>query len=276
MATQPPAASCSRQGKRRRRRAGAHRGGGHERIDRRRRRFRDRRRSAPGGRLGRPRLSLFRIEGRVDRRPDYGFPRPPPHPCRSFGRQIAALAGSGKDEAQGQHRFSLCRPVHASDDGQAQQQRGGDRDRYRTARREDRAGRSQYRERPEAGSHLGEDRSGRRRRCDHWRHQPGGRLRAVVAETAQRRGADGAAVDLHLRRRLAHAAGGHRRKASRLGAKALMRHQHRQLGVLHDVAGGAAEDHLPQAVPGKGALDQEIAALRRGGPEHGFAGAAAV
>jgi len=45
--------------------------------------------------------------------------------------------------------------------------------------------------------------------------------------------------------------------------------------VLHDVAGGAAENHLPQPVPGEGSLDQEIAAFRRSGSEDRFTGAAA-
>jgi hypothetical protein len=34
--------------------------------------------------------------------------------------------------------------------------------------------------------------------------------------------------------------------------------------VLHDVAGGAAENHLPQPVPCEGALDQQVAAFRLG------------
>jgi len=46
---------------------------------------------------------------------------------------------------------------------------------------------------------------------------------------------------------------------------ALVRHQHRQVSVLHDVAGGAAKDHLPQPVAREGPLDQEIAAFRPGG-----------
>ena len=41
-----------------------------------------------------------------------------------------------------------------------------------------------------------------------------------------------------------------------------MRHQHGDVGVLHDMAGGAAEDHLPQPVAGERALDQQIAAFR--------------
>ena len=36
----------------------------------------------------------------------------------------------------------------------------------------------------------------------------------------------------------------------------LMRHQYRQVCVLHDVAGGAAENNLPQPTPCEGALDQ--------------------
>src|SRR5436305_9680508 len=37
---------------------------------------------------------------------------------------------------------------------------------------------------------------------------------------------------------------------------ASMRHQHRQLGMGHDVARGAAEYQLPQPAAGEGALDQ--------------------
>src|SRR5204863_1864819 len=49
-----------------------------------------------------------------------------------------------------------------------------------------------------------------------------------------------------------------------VGLRALMRHQDREVGVLHDVAGGAAENHLTQAVARESALDQEIAAFRLG------------
>jgi len=49
-----------------------------------------------------------------------------------------------------------------------------------------------------------------------------------------------------------------------------MRHQHRDLRALHDVAGGTAENHLPQPVPREGSLDQEIGAFRLGRREHGF------
>ena len=59
-------------------------------------------------------------------------------------------------------------------------------------------------------------------------------------------------------------------------ARASMRHQHRQLGMGHDVAGGAAEHHLPQPAAGEGALDQEVAAFGLGGGEHRLAGAAVV
>jgi hypothetical protein len=55
----------------------------------------------------------------------------------------------------------------------------------------------------------------------------------------------------------------------------LMRHQQRQVCVLHDVAGGAAENHLPQPVPCEGALDQQIAAFRLGRGEDRFTSAAA-
>jgi hypothetical protein len=46
--------------------------------------------------------------------------------------------------------------------------------------------------------------------------------------------------------------------------------------VLHDVAGGAAENHLPQPVPREGSLDQQIAALLLGRSEDRFTSAAAV
>src|SRR5262249_9307233 len=39
-------------------------------------------------------------------------------------------------------------------------------------------------------------------------------------------------------------------------------HEHRQLRVAENVAGGAAKDHLPQSALGVGALDEEIAAQR--------------
>src|SRR5215468_2368985 len=39
-------------------------------------------------------------------------------------------------------------------------------------------------------------------------------------------------------------------------------HEHRQLRVAENVAGGAAKDHLPQSALGVGALDQEVAAQR--------------
>ena len=54
-----------------------------------------------------------------------------------------------------------------------------------------------------------------------------------------------------------------------------MRHEHRQICVLHDVAGRAAEDHLPQPVPCEGALDQEVAIACPRRAEHRFACAAA-
>jgi hypothetical protein len=54
-----------------------------------------------------------------------------------------------------------------------------------------------------------------------------------------------------------------------------MRHQHRELRVLHDVAGGAAENHLLQPAPGEGSLDQEVGTFRLGRREDGFTRAAA-
>ena len=55
-----------------------------------------------------------------------------------------------------------------------------------------------------------------------------------------------------------------------------MRHQDRQGRMGEDVAGGAAEDHLPQAALGIGALDQQVALPRRGLRQDGLAGAAAL
>ena len=55
-----------------------------------------------------------------------------------------------------------------------------------------------------------------------------------------------------------------------------MRHQDRQGRMRKDVAGGAAEDHLPQAALGIGALDQQVALPRRRLRQDGLAGAAAL
>ena len=55
-----------------------------------------------------------------------------------------------------------------------------------------------------------------------------------------------------------------------------MRHQDRQGRMREDVAGGAAEDHLPQAALGIGALDQQVALPRRRLRQDGLAGAAAL
>jgi hypothetical protein len=46
--------------------------------------------------------------------------------------------------------------------------------------------------------------------------------------------------------------------------------------VLHDVAGGAAENHLPQPGPCEGSLNQQIATFRLGRSENRFTSAAAV
>jgi hypothetical protein len=54
-----------------------------------------------------------------------------------------------------------------------------------------------------------------------------------------------------------------------------MRHQDRQVRELHDVAGGAAENHLPQPVPCEGALDQQVAAFRLGRGKDRFTSATA-
>ena len=50
-----------------------------------------------------------------------------------------------------------------------------------------------------------------------------------------------------------------------------MREEHRQFGRRQDVAGGAAEDHLPQTALRIGAFDQQIGADRGGLGENGFA-----
>jgi len=51
-----------------------------------------------------------------------------------------------------------------------------------------------------------------------------------------------------------------------------MRHQYRQLGIGENIAGGAAEDHLPQAALRIGALDDEVAAEFVGLGEQDLAG----
>ena len=53
------------------------------------------------------------------------------------------------------------------------------------------------------------------------------------------------------------------------------RHEHRYGCVCQNVPGGAAEYHLPQSALGVGALDQQVAVLRRCVGEDRLTGAAA-
>src|SRR5882762_2991483 len=53
-----------------------------------------------------------------------------------------------------------------------------------------------------------------------------------------------------------------------------MRHQYRQISVLHNVASGTPENHLPQPVAREGTLDQEIATFRSGCVKNRLSGAA--
>src|SRR4051812_45216152 len=55
-----------------------------------------------------------------------------------------------------------------------------------------------------------------------------------------------------------------------------MGHEHRQLGMSQDVAGGAAEDHLPQSRLGVSALDQKVRVKRPGEFENGLANRAGL
>jgi len=58
--------------------------------------------------------------------------------------------------------------------------------------------------------------------------------------------------------------------------RALMRHEYRHCGVAQDMAGGAAEDELPQPALRVRSLDQEIASQCLGMRQHRLAGEAAI
>src|SRR5262245_52093205 len=66
----------------------------------------------------------------------------------------------------------------------------------------------------------------------------------------------------HHARRIAHRRAFRFDRGRIFGRDRSVCHEHRQLRVAENVAGGAAKDHLAQSALGVGALDQEIAAQR--------------